>query len=73
VGTYFGASGYNHAFVLDGTNSQTLDFPSPAVASTYGYGVSSNRVVGYYQLTNSEIHGFIFDGARTARSMSPVE
>jgi hypothetical protein len=65
VGTY-DIAGQRHAFVYDGNVFTSVDHPltSPLFFNgSEAWGISGNKIVGYYMDDSAVTHGFVFDGA----------
>jgi hypothetical protein len=69
VGTFWDNSGFEHGYVYDGNNYNTLDDPlthwdhsTGADNASGAFGISGNKIVGQYLDSSLNFHGYVYDG-----------
>jgi len=68
---WYGDAVATHGFLYDGTSWKQLDDPL-ARDGTFAYGISGNKIVGYYRLLGeSRVHAFVYDGVTYSTLTNP--
>src|SRR5262245_62162628 len=71
TGSYYDGNSISHGFLYSGGIYTTIDFPSnilgtgtfPLSINTYPLSINaSGQIAGYYQVSSSEYHGFLYSG-----------